>query len=246
MHELSLSRNSAYSGRVTEGKCDGNNGIGSCIGSTIGSPEDDDAWPLIPLMRLSVFPSEILRRNVAALDRLIKENKEMGFNEVELNEYIAKQRKCVIQELSIRDVNDSGSLATKERERTEQGCNSSPADEEHWEVPVSASNPALSFHLKGDGKKIISQPACRGKQAQRRKRGTICGRRQSQQVSSMAEQHHKVIKPAMATRATTSGASYAFAAPVPAFVVASAGGKRRSQPRHRRRALDEVRIFIIT
>ncbi len=245
MHELSLSRNSAYSG-PTEGKHDGNSEIGSCIGSTIGSPEDDDAWPLIPLMRLSVLPSETLRRNIAALDRLIKENKEMGFNEVELNEYIAKQRKCVVQELSIRDVNDSGGLATKERERTEQGCNSNPADEERWEVPVSASNPAPSFHLKGDGKKIISQPVCRGKRTPRRKKGIICGRRHWQQVPSMAEQHHKVIKPTMATRETTTGALCTFAVPVPAFVVASVGGKRRSQPVHRRRALDEVRIFIIT
>ncbi len=232
MHELSLSRNSAYS-RPTEGKHNDTN--------VIGPPEDNDDWPLIPLMMLSVLPSETLRRNVIALDQLVKENKEIGCNEVELNEYIAKQRKRVVQELSIRDVKDSGGSITKERERTEQECNRISADEECWEVPVSASN----HNLKGGEKEIIiSQPACRGKRTPRKKRSSIIrGREQLQQVPSMAEQHYKMIKSTVATRVTTAGVPCTFAAPVPAFVVASVEGKRRSQPGHRRRALDEVRII---
>ncbi len=232
MHELSLSRNSAYSG-PTEGKHNDTN--------VIGPSEDNDDWPLIPLMMLSVLPSETLRRNINALDQLVEENEEIGCNEVELNEYIAKQRKRVVQELSIRDVKDSSGLTTKERERTEQGCNRFPANEERWEVPVSESN----HNLKGGEKEIvISQPACRGKRSPRRKRSSIIqGREQLQQVPSMAEQHYKIIKSAVATRVTTAGVPCTFAAPVPAFVVASVGGKRRSQPGHRRHSLDEVRII---
>ncbi len=241
MHELSLSRNSAYSG-PTECKHGDTSGIGSSIGSTIGLSEEDDDWPLIPLMRLSVLPSETLRRNITALDRLVAENEEMGFNEVELNEYIVKQRKRVVQELAIRDIKDSSGLATNERDRAEKGCNhNNPVVEKHWEVPVSVSNPVPFFHLNGGEKKITSQPACRGKRPPRRNRSTIRCQGQWQQGSSMAEQHHKIIKPTVATRVTTTVASSTSPAPIPAFVVASVGGKRRSKQGQLQRVLDEVR-----
>ncbi len=232
MHELSLCSNSANSG-PTEDKHN--------VTNVVGYSEDGD-WPLIPLMMLSVLPSEILRRNIIALDQLVKENEEIGCNEVALNEYIAKQKKRVVQELSIRDVKDSGSLTAKEREKTEQGCNRIPADEERWKVPVSASNHDL---IGGEKEIITSQPACRGKKVPRRNRSSIIpGREQMQQVPSIAaEQQCKIINSAVTARLTTNGIPCTLAAPIPAFVVASVGGKRRSQAGHRRRALDEVSII---